>query len=109
VIHSRSRHPKVRKRASVFGSPFTPAFGVNGQSARVEPRDLVFAVAPLLETQRRSACCSPHINPAPEARKRLAQAEASEREAVSLGKRAIEDEPRRGDTKGLRERGWLNH
>src|SRR5882724_5005304 len=33
--------PTRRKRARALGSPFTPAFGVNGQSARVGRRDLV--------------------------------------------------------------------
>jgi len=37
------RHPEVRKRASVFGPPFAPGFGVNGQSLRVGPRDLVLS------------------------------------------------------------------
>lgn len=29
------RHPEVRKRAGVFGFPFAPGFGVNGQGLRV--------------------------------------------------------------------------
>jgi hypothetical protein len=38
---TKIRHPEVRKRASVFGSPFAPGFGVNGQSLQVGPKDLV--------------------------------------------------------------------
>src|SRR6478609_3944174 len=37
------RHLEGRKRARVLGSPFAPAFGVNGQiSGRVALRDLMF-------------------------------------------------------------------
>ena len=34
--------PNSVSEARVFGFPFTPAFGVNGQSARVGVRDLLF-------------------------------------------------------------------
>ena len=40
----------VRKRASVFGSPFAPGFGVNGQSLRVGPKDLLLEILIKLDT-----------------------------------------------------------
>jgi predicted DNA-binding protein len=35
--NKKLRHPEGRERTRVFGFPFTPAFGVNGQSGRGSP------------------------------------------------------------------------